>query len=417
MNDQQKAELTAPEAPKSTAIASMQKKAETVKTMLESYRPQLAAALPAHLSVDRMIRVALTEGQRPEILKCHVGSFIGAVLLSAQLGLELGSSLGQAYLVPFWNNKTKRDEVQLIPGYRGLVHLVRQTGQVDKFAAHIVYARDTFDLTFGIVDSLVHRPFIAKAKAKNQSPGPIIGAYAIVAFKSGTPQFEWMSVAELDLVRARSKAATKGPWVTDYPEMCRKTVAKRLAKWLPMSTQLATAMDLDNKHEIGEAQVLPEVKVTSLPAVALIEAPDPVLEAYGSGGDEEEAVTEVEATVSGPVAEDKLLAAAGVTVSAPEPEGTGETGETDKAQAIENASSPPGVGPSASAQMFAPVDENRFANMIALMESPEDHAELERAYHSALTAAGSDKRKEQAVETLMKKMLKRFPAPGPNTRG
>jgi recombination protein RecT len=380
VTDQPKAELTAPEAPKSTAIASMQKKAETVKTMLESYRPQLAAALPAHLSVDRMIRVALTEGQRPEILKCHVGSFIGAVLLSAQLGLELGSSLGQAYLVPFWNNKTKRDEVQLIPGYRGLVHLVRQTGQVDKFAAHIVYSRDTFDLTFGIVDSLVHRPFIAKAKAKNQNPGPIIGAYAIVAFKSGTPQFEWMSVAELDLVRARSKAATKGPWVTDYPEMCRKTVAKRLAKWLPMSTQLATAMDLDNKHEIGEAQVLPEVKVTSLPAVALIEAPDPVLEAYGSGGDEEEAVTEVEATVSAP---------------APE-----ETGKTDK--------------PTESAPETA--DEGLFRNLLASLDESEDFSDLERRVYRALTAAGENKFWQKEVKAAVMRLEKRFPRPKETTR-
>ena len=280
------------ETPQTTALVAQNKRAELVKTTLEQYRPQIAAALPRHISPDRMLRIALTEGQRPEIMKCHVGSFVGSVLLASQLGLELGSGLGQAYLVPFWNKKTKRDEVQLIPGYRELVHLVRQTGKVDKFAAHVVYARDTFDLSFGVVDTLVHRPFIAKPKMKNKNPGPVIGAYAIVGFLSGTPQFEWMSLEQLEEIRQRSKAKDAGPWMTDTLEMYRKTVARRLSKWLPMSTELATALDLDNRHDAGEAQILPEIKVTSLPSVAMIEASDPVIDTYGVGGSEDDGKAE-----------------------------------------------------------------------------------------------------------------------------
>ncbi len=100
--EQPKAEIIT--APKSGFARASQE----TKEMLEGYRPQLLAALPKHISVDRMIRIALTEGQRPEIMKCHRGSFLAAVLQACQLGLELGMGLGHAYLVPFWNSKTKR---------------------------------------------------------------------------------------------------------------------------------------------------------------------------------------------------------------------------------------------------------------------------------------------------------------------
>lgn len=109
---------------------------------------------------------------------------------------------------------------------------------------------------------------------------------------------------------------------------------------------------------------------------------------------------------TGPMVEDRLLASAGVTVvtdSAPAAEETSETVETEK--------------PYAHDAYLDAKSESRYANMIALMESPEDHAQLERAYHSALTAAGSDKQKERDVEALMKKMLKKFPAPSDSTRG
>lgn len=122
------------------------------------------------------------------------------------------------------------------------------------------------------------------------------------------------------------------------------------------------------------------------------------------------------ATVRG-TTEDKLLAGAGVTIL-DEATGVplkvlGEIADTnyeiDPTKDVVIATGAPTGAPQ--------VDERRYANMLALMESPADHAELERAYHSALTASGPDKQKEQAAEALMKKMLKKFPAPGPNTRG
>ena len=361
------------EAP-TTALATsgFAKRSKETKELLEGYRPQLLAALPKHISVDRMIRIALTEGQRPEIMKCHQGSFLAAVLQSCQLGLELGMGLGHAYLVPFWNSRSKRDEVQLIPGYRGLVHLIRQSGLVDKFEAHVVYQRDRFKLTYGVADSLVHEPYIDRKpndkKKKAHGPGDVIGAYAIARYKGGPPQHEWMSHLELEIVRARSKAAAKGPWVTDTNEMYRKTVCKRLSKWMPMSPEVMRAIELDNNHEAGEAQTLPEVNVTSLPAVALIETPDPVIETYGVGGDEshEEPAVEVEAEIV-------------------EANAHAESEETDEDSA------------------------NRFSNLLAYMEESEDQDSLEARQKDALTAAGSNEAWRGQVEKAYKRLSKKFP--------
>lgn len=405
------------------------KASKEVKAMLEGYRPQLLAALPKHISVDRMIRIALTEGQRPEIMKCHRGSFLAAVLQSCQLGLELGMGLGHAYLVPFWNNKSKRDEVQLIPGYRGLVHLIRQSGMIEKFEARIVYERDTFDISYGIADSLIHRPYIErpnKRKTKRApGPGAVIGAYAIARYKGGEPQSEWMPVLTLDAIRARSKAATRGPWVTDYEEMCRKTVAKRLAKWLPMSPEVARAIDLDNKHEAGEPQDLP-VDVTALPDVALIETPDPVIETFGTGGEEPEpgsiVDTEYDVPPTKPIILDEasgvpleVVTAADVAIGPHE-----ETVETGTQETLLGPSGPVGwmAGHAHAEHSDDPgAKENRFSNLLASMDDSEDFADLERRTYRALTAAGENKAWQAQVKAASKKLLKKFPPPSDTTRG
>jgi recombination protein RecT len=76
-----------------------------------------------------------------------------------------------------------------------------------------------------------------------------------VAFLSdGTQTFDIMVKSEVDKIRRRSRAADDGPWVTDYEEMARKTVVKRLSKYLPLKPgdKLAQAIEIDNRIEAGE---------------------------------------------------------------------------------------------------------------------------------------------------------------------
>ncbi|MCI4427735.1 MAG: recombinase RecT [Burkholderiales bacterium] len=57
-----------------------------------------------------------------------------------------------------------------------------------------------------------------------------------------------------EAVRAQSRAGSSGPWVTHFEAMALKTVVRRLFKWLPISVELATAIEADERAEIGIPQ-------------------------------------------------------------------------------------------------------------------------------------------------------------------
>jgi recombination protein RecT len=224
-----------------------------VQDLLDRAKPAIMAALPRHMSVDRMMRVALTQIRtNPVLLECEAITLIAAIVQASQLGLEIGV-LGQAYLVPFNNKKSGNKEVQLIPGYRGLINLARRTGEVLSVTANVVHSKDKFEIRLGTEPSIIHEP---NYDPKNKD---VVGAYAIAIYKNGYRQFEYMPIDELDAIKARSKAKDFGPWVTDEEEMQRKTVIRRISKFIPASVELATAVDLDTKALEGESQNLADI--------------------------------------------------------------------------------------------------------------------------------------------------------------
>lgn len=235
-----------------TQLVPAKDKVNNVRNLLEKCKSQIQMALPKHMTPDRMMRVAMTEIQKtPALLDCTPVSLVAAVIQASQLGLEIGV-LGQAYLVPF------KGSVTLIPGYRGLVQLARRSGEIVSIEARIVHARDKFTVRYGLEPELTHIPWMPTPdeKVTKEGPGPVLCAYACAKFKDGGYQFEVMSLRELDNIKGRSKAASSGPWVTDTEEMYRKTVTRRLCKWLPASIELARAIELDNNAEEGLPQDL-----------------------------------------------------------------------------------------------------------------------------------------------------------------
>ena len=118
---------------------------KTIQDLLKRMEPQIRKALPKHLEPERLARIALTEIRKnPKLLECSRESLLGAVMTAAQLGLEPGV-LGHAYLIPYWNNKTKSYEVQFQIGYKGLLDVVRRSGEITSISAHCVYENDEFE--------------------------------------------------------------------------------------------------------------------------------------------------------------------------------------------------------------------------------------------------------------------------------
>lgn len=210
-------------------------------------KAQMALAMPKHMTADRMMRIALTEVRKvPALGKCNVESFMGSIMQCAQLGLEPGSALGHAYLLPFGNGKASdgKANCQLIIGYRGMIDLARRSGQIVSLTARTVHANDEFRYEFGLEETMTHKP------AEGER-GPMTHVYAVAKLKGGGVQFDVMSRADVDAVKKQSKAGTNGPWVSHYDEMAKKTVIRRLFKYLPVSIEMQTAVSLDERAEAG----------------------------------------------------------------------------------------------------------------------------------------------------------------------
>ncbi len=217
----------------------------------ESLKSQISLALPRHMTPDRMMRIALTELRKnPKLAECDPITVVGAVVQSAQLGLELGSGLGHAYLVPFWNNKRRCFECQLIPGYKGFIDLARRSGQIASISARVVYEGDEFRYAYGLDETIEHVP-----AAKRPSDARITHAYAVAVLKDGAKQMEVMTADEIERVRQMSKQPD-GVWKEFPAEMARKTAIRRIAKYLPLSPELVRFTEIDNDSYEGTSQNL-----------------------------------------------------------------------------------------------------------------------------------------------------------------
>ena len=230
-----------------------------VKKFFESQRGTLAAVLPKHVSADRMLKIALGALRTtPKLMNCSVESLMGAVVHCSQLGLEPNTPLGHAYLIPFENRKKGVTEVQIVLGYKGLIDLARRSGQIVSIAAHEVCANDEFDYSYGLDETLVHKPAMG-------ARGPVIAFYAVAKLQGGGHAFEVMSAEQINEIRdnsqnykfAKDKRSTV--WGQHYAEMGRKTVLRRLVKYLPVSIELASAAALDELSSVGRSQALDNV--------------------------------------------------------------------------------------------------------------------------------------------------------------
>jgi recombination protein RecT len=216
-----------------------QEKSMTIGQFFASKKSQIQLALPKHLDADRMLRIVMTELRKtPKLRDCTSESLFGAVIQASQLGLEPGGALGHAFLIPYGK------ECQFMVGYRGLLDLARRSGEIKSIYAQYVGKNDKFKVTLGLHPNIEHE--MAEGER-----GELIAVYAVAHFKDGGYQFEVMLKSEIEKVRSRSKAAKNGPWITDYEEMSKKTVLKRLSKYLPVSIEAQRAANMDDLADEG----------------------------------------------------------------------------------------------------------------------------------------------------------------------
>ncbi len=238
------------------AANTPQKGAMTLRQHLEgdAFKQAVAGALPRHLKPDRFIRVALTAITRtPKLAQCEQASFFQCLLTLSQYGLEPDGR--RAHLIPFENRKRGVTECQLIIDWKGLSELVYRSGVVSTLHADVVREGDLFDYSMGVLTTHVPH-YLRRDDKKPEKEGEVFAAYSTATMKDGTRKTEVMSSEEIEGIRRRSRAGQSGPWVTDWTEMAKKTVFRRLSKWLPLSAELRDAVEADDDaidiSEIGK---------------------------------------------------------------------------------------------------------------------------------------------------------------------
>lgn len=214
---------------------------KTIKDYLKAYEGEFAKALPSVLTPERFTRMALTAlTKTPKLAQCAPSSFMGAMLEAAQLGLEPNTPLGQAYLIPYGN------KCQFQIGYKGLIDLAYRSEELRSIEAHEVYENDVFDFEFGLNPKLVHKPAI-------KDRGEVVWYYAVYHLVNGGCGFEVMSREDVEThARKYSKTFNNGPWQTDFDEMAKKTVLKKVLKYAPLKSDFARGISADETtSEIG----------------------------------------------------------------------------------------------------------------------------------------------------------------------
>lgn len=222
----------------STAVATLPPM-EQFRHELNVRTTTFGHALPPHVPVEKFkANLVSATAMTPKLLDCNRASLFKAAMTAAQLGLMVDPVLGHAYLVPYGN------VVQCIPGYKGFIHLARQSGEIAALYAHEVYENDEFDVELGTSKRIHHKPRYTGERGK------LVGVYAAWSYTKAVNQdgalatdFEFMTIADIEAIRKRSKAGESGPWKTDYIQMARKTVIRRAAKYLPLSVQRAAVLD------------------------------------------------------------------------------------------------------------------------------------------------------------------------------
>ena len=212
----------------SKALAVRNEKLGKLRGMLDKAKPRLQEVLPAHMDVDRLVRTSVyVASTNPDLLNCTEVSFLNACMKAAQLGLEPTGEYGGGHFVRFG------DQCTFVPDYRGVLDVVRRSGQVDTVKTYVIHENDDFEVDYMANPPVQHKPCIIGNRGK-----PV--AYYAIAWLKGVsvPSFEVMRVDEVNEHRKKLRSGNSDAWKSHFDRMALKTVLLRLCNLLPRSIEM-----------------------------------------------------------------------------------------------------------------------------------------------------------------------------------
>lgn len=195
---------------------------ELVQTLTNNLDASLLAvneALPNDFNKARFLQntIAVVK-DNPSLQQYKQSELLTCSLQAAYLGLDFMNK--EAWLVPYSGH------VQFQIGYKGMVKFVKKYSIRPLFDIYAKAVRKGDEFEYGIEDN---KPYV-RYKPVPFNNSELVGVFAVAYFKDGGILYEVMSKEDVDKIRSRSRAGKSGPWVTDYEEMAKKTVLKRLSK-------------------------------------------------------------------------------------------------------------------------------------------------------------------------------------------
>lgn len=233
-----------------------------LKEQIDQRETEFTRALPAHMPVERFTRVILTAVQNnAALLRADRQSFFNACMRAAQDGLLPDGREGAIVIYRTKKKTDGREEwidaAQWMPMVFGILKKIRNSGELASITARVVYGGDNF--RYWIDDAGEHVLYEPADKADTSI---IRRAFAVAKTKGGELYVETMTMEEIEKVRSVSRSKDKGPWVDWFDQMAIKTVIRRLAKRLPMSSDLDDLVRRDDTLYDLEAASDRQVRVT-----------------------------------------------------------------------------------------------------------------------------------------------------------
>jgi recombination protein RecT len=232
---QLKAAVTGKSVEKNNPVASF-------SGFLDKFKPQMALALPKHLTPDRMARLAVTAFSTSEKLQqCEPKSIVGSIMTAATLGLEIGVD-GQGFLVPY--GKT----CQFVPGWKGLVDLVNRSGNGTVYTG-VIFNDQEYTFTDG-----AKRDLVIHNETDLDDATDITHAYAVGWVKGAVmPIIELWRVSKIKRHRDKyNKQGTKHYSFKDWEMYCRKIPLLQVLKYMPKSIELQNAIAISDAIDQGK---------------------------------------------------------------------------------------------------------------------------------------------------------------------
>lgn len=227
---------------------------------------------------------------------CEPVTLMYAALKATALRLSLDPNLGQAYIIPYKNNREHKTEAQFQIGWKGFIQLAIRSGQFQ--AINTTDIREGEPQGYNLMTGEVQVQAVPDRENK-----PVVGYLAYFKLTNGFAKSLYMTAEEIEQHATRYSQSYRGKykdsslWATDKDAMAKKTVLKLLLnRYAPLSVDMQNAVQadqsvlhgdgkfdyLDNSKnqlaEVAQAAMAEDVESEDLPTTQ-----DPAVE-YGADG-------------------------------------------------------------------------------------------------------------------------------------